>query len=271
MVTQEEKATTLKSLHEGSETFLCPGPWDVASARVFEAFGFKALATTSGGFAYSVGKQDGGVMLEEKVAHCRALTEATSIPLSADLEHGYADSPEGVANTIERIAEAGAVGGSIEDYSRKALYDFDFAVERVQAAAEAAHALPFPFALTARCENLLRGHDDLDDTIRRLQAYEAAGADVLFAPALRSLDQVRAVIAEVDKPLSVLGVMIPGATLDDLAAAGVRRVSIGGALAQVAYGVLVEGAREMKESGSFNWLSKFDRENDISTYLGPKD
>ena len=268
MTTQIEKAEAMKALHEGSETFLIPGPWDVGSARVFEAMGFKALATTSSGFAYSIGKVDGQVTLEEKVAHCRALSEATSIPLSVDLENGYADAPELVAETIRRIAETGAVAGSIEDWDGSAIYDFDLAVERVAAAAEAAHALDFPFALIARCEKLLRGQNDLDATIRRLQAYEAAGADVLFAPALRTLEEVRAVVAEVGKPLNVIGVMMPGVTVQDLAEAGVRRISIGGALAQAAYSVLVEGAREMSDTGSFGWLSKLSPENNIAKILG---
>lgn len=267
MTTQFEKATALKALHEGPDTFLIPGPWDLASARVFEAFGFKALATTSGGFAFSLGKLDGEVTLDEKIAHCRALSEATQIPLSADLENGYGHEPEVVASTITRIAEAGAVGGSIEDWSGADIYDFDLAVERIAAAAEAAHSLEFPFALVGRCENLLRGRNDLDDTIRRLQAYEAAGADVLFAPALRTLDEVRAVVKEVNKPLNVIAVMIPGVTVAELAEAGVRRISIGGALAQVAYAALVEGAREMRETGSFGWLAKFSPENDITPFL----
>ena len=267
MATQLEKAHTLKALHEGTETFLIPGPWDVASARVFEAFGFPALATTSGGFAYTLGKLDGEVTLEEKVAHCRALSDATRIPISADLENGYAHEPERVAETIRQIAGSGVVGGSIEDYSGEEIYDFDLAVERVAAAVEAARSVDFPFALIARCENLLRGRNDLDDTIRRLQAYEAAGADVLFAPGLRTLDEVRTVVAEVTKPLSVLAVMIPGVTVAELAEAGVRRISIGGALAQVAYGVLVEGAREMKEHGSFGWLAKFSRDNNLEPWL----
>ncbi len=271
MTSQLEKAHALKALHEGPDTFLIPGPWDVASARVFEAFGFPALATTSGGFAYSLGKLDGEVTLDEKVAHCRALSEATRIPISADLENGYGHEPDQVAETIRQIAGAGVVGGSIEDYSGEEIYDFDLAVERVAAGVAAARSLDFPFALIARCENLLRGRDDMDDTIRRLQAFEAAGADVLFAPGLRSLDEVRAVGAEVTKPLSVLAVMIPGATLAELADAGARRVSIGGALAQVAYGVLVEGAREMQENGSFGWLAKFSRDNNIEPWLRPKE
>ena len=201
MTTQLDKAKQLQALHEGPGTFLAPGPWDVGSARVFEAFGFKALATTSGGFAFSIGKNDGEVTLDEKVEHCRALSAATQIPISADLENGYADAPEAVAETIRRIAESGVVGGSIEDWSGADIYDFDLAVDRIRAAAEAARSLPFPFALTGRCENLLRGKGDLADTIARLQAYEAAGADVLFAPALRSLDDIRSVLKEVSKPL----------------------------------------------------------------------
>ena len=271
MTTQLEKANALKALHEGSDTFLIPGPWDVASARVFEAFGFAALATTSGGFAYSLGKLDGEVTRDEKIAHCRALSAATRIPISADLENGYGHEPEVVGETIIRIAAAGVVGASIEDYSREEIYDFSLAVERIAAAVEAARSLAFPFALVARCENLLRGRNDLDDTIRRLQAYEAAGADVLFAPGLRTLDEVRAVLKEVTKPLNVLSVMIPGVTVAELAEAGVRRISIGGALAQIAYAALVEGAREMKESGSFGWLAKFSRENNIEPWLRPKD
>ena len=271
MTTQLEKANTLKALHEGTETFLIPGPWDLASARVFEAFGFKALATTSGGFAFALGKLDGQVTLEEKVAHCRALSAATDIPLSADLENGYGDSPEAVANTITQIAGAGAVGGSIEDWSGAGIYDLDHAVERMSAAAEAAHALDFPFALVGRAENLLRRQGDMDDTIRRLQAYEAAGADVLFAPGLRTLDEVRAVVAEINRPLNVISVMIPGATVDEIADAGARRISIGGALAQVAYAALVDGAREMADSGSFSWLSKMSGDNDVSAFLGDRE
>ena len=267
MTTQLEKARTIKALHEGPETFLIPNPWDVGSARVFESIGFKALATTSGGLAYALGKLDGGVTLDEKVAHCRALSEATQIPLTADLENGYSHDAEGVAQTIRRIAEAGAVGGSIEDWNGEEIYDFSLAVERMEAAAEAARSLDIPFSLIGRCENLLRGRNDLDDTIRRLQAYEAAGADVLFAPALRTLEEVRTVVQEINKPLNVVGVMIPGITIAELADAGVRRISIGAALAQAAYAALVEGAREMKQTGSFGWLSKLSPGNDIEPFL----
>ncbi len=267
MATQLEKARRMKALHEGSETFVMPGPWDVGSARAFEAMGFKALATTSGGFAFTLGKVDGQVTLEEKVEHCRALSGATSIPITADLEKGFADDPEGVAETIRQIAASGVAGGSIEDWSGSEIYGFDHAVERMAAASEAAGALDIPFAVIGRCENLIRGVQDLDDTIRRLQAYEKAGADVLFAPGLRTLDDVRRVVEETNRPLSVIASMLPGATVADLADAGARRISIGGAMALAAYGVLVEGAREMAEHGTFKWLGNISPENNITPLL----
>lgn len=266
MPTQLQKAETMKALHEGSETFLIPGPWDVASAKVFEALGFKALATTSGGLANALGKLDGQVTLEEKVDHCRALSQATSIPITTDLENGYADDPEGVANTIRRIAETGVTGGSIEDWSGEDIYDFNHAVERMEAAVEAARSLEFPFAVIGRCENLLRKKNDMDDTIRRLKAYEAAGADVLFAPGLRTPDEVRAVVREITKPLSVVA-MSPEMTLADLAEAGARRVSIGGGMAMAVYGTLIDGAREMKEKGTFNWMKGITADNAIEPLL----
>ncbi|MEM7015702.1 MAG: isocitrate lyase/phosphoenolpyruvate mutase family protein [Pseudomonadota bacterium] len=268
MTTQHEKAEALKMLHEGSDTFVIPNPWDTGSARVFESLGFKALATTSSGFAYTLGRLDGTVTLEEKIAHCRILSAATDIPISADLENGFSHEIKAVAETITRIAEAGAVGGSIEDYSREELYDFNQAVERVAAAAEAAQSLEFPFALTARAENLLRGRNDMDDTIRRLQAFEAAGADVLYAPGLKTIEEVQQVIKEVNKPVNVLATMIPGITVAELAEAGVKRISIGGALAHVAYGALVDGAREMQEAGSFSWLANRSADNDVRPLLG---
>ncbi|TFH46386.1 MAG: isocitrate lyase/phosphoenolpyruvate mutase family protein, partial [Lysobacterales bacterium] len=193
MATQLEKADRFKALHERDGAFVIPNPWDPGSARLLAALGFEALATTSSGFANSIGRPDGEVSLEEKIAHCRALCAATDLPVSADLEKCFADSPEGAAETIRMAAEAGVVGGSIEDFSGdagKPIYDFDLAVERVHAAVEAARSLDFPFTLTARAENLLHGRNDLDDTIRRLQAFEEVGADVLYAPALTTLEQV---------------------------------------------------------------------------------
>ncbi len=266
MPTQLQKSETMKALHEGSETFLIPGPWDVGSAKVFEALGFKALATTSAGLANALGKLDGQVTLEEKIAHCRALSEATSIPITADLENGFAHDPEGVAETIRRIAETGVAGGSIEDWSGEDIYDFNHAVERIEAAVEAARSLDFPFAVIGRCENLGRRKNDLDDTIRRLKAYESAGADVLFAPVLRTLDEVRAVVREITKPLSVVAIS-PEMTLAELAEAGARRVSIGGFMALAAYAALIDGAREMKDNGTFNWMKGITAENKIDPLL----
>ncbi|REJ83862.1 MAG: isocitrate lyase/phosphoenolpyruvate mutase family protein [Acidobacteria bacterium] len=267
MKTQLEKAMALQALHEGTETFVIPNPWDVGSARVLEALGFQALATTSAGLAFSLGKLDGGVTLEEKIAHCRVLSEATAIPLSTDLENGFGHEPAVVAETILRIAEAGAVGGSIEDYDGTGIYDFDLAVERIAAAAEAARSLDFPFALIGRCENLLRGRKDLDDTIRRLQAYEAAGADVLFAPGLATLDEVRAVVDAVARPVNVLAPMVHGASVAELSEIGVRRISIGGALAHAAYAALIDSAREIDQEGSFDWLAGLSAENDVRRLL----
>lgn len=257
MKTQAEKARQFRSLHERAGAFVIPNPWDVGSARLLAALGFEALATTSAGFAYANGRLDGQVTLEDKLAHCRALVAATELPVSADLENGFADDPAGVARTIAQVAEAGAVGGSIEDWSRdaKRIYDFSLAVERVHAAVEAARGLGLPFTLTARAENLLRGRDDLDDTIRRLQAYEAAGADVLYAPGLTTLDAVRAVTGALRKPVNVLAPPLRGVTLAQLADAGAKRVSIGGALARAAIGALLRAGREMRESGSFGWTA----------------
>jgi 2-methylisocitrate lyase-like PEP mutase family enzyme len=259
MTTQAERAARFTALHQREGAFLIPNPWDAGSARLLEGFGFEALATTSSGFAYSLGRLDGQVSLEETMAHCRALCDATDLPVSVDLENGYGDDPEAAAKAIALAARAGVVGGSIEDYSGKdsgAIYDFPLAVERVTAAVEAARALPFPFTLTARAENLIRGRDDLDDTIRRLQAFERAGADVLYAPGLTTLDQVRRVTGSVGKPVNVLGPLVEGATLEKLARAGAKRVSIGGALARAALLPLLDAAAEMHEHGSFAWTSK---------------
>ncbi|MFT5193009.1 MAG: 2-methylisocitrate lyase-like PEP mutase family enzyme [Cellvibrionaceae bacterium] len=269
MATQYEKAEALQKLHASNETFVIPNPWDIGSARLFEGLGFKALATTSSGFAYTLGRNDGQVTLDEKLAHCRLLSAATSIPISADLENLFAHDPETAAKTIGLAAETGLVGGSIEDYDGEKIYDFDLAVERVQAAVEAAKSLDFPFALTARAENLLRGVQDIDDTIRRLQAFEAAGADMLYAPGLKTLEQVRLVVDALSKPVNVLITTMsdPNVTVADLAAAGVRRVSIGGALAKVAYGSLLEGGQEMLESGRFAWRAKLSTAKGLDQLL----
>jgi 2-methylisocitrate lyase-like PEP mutase family enzyme len=251
-VTQRERAERFRALHEG-EPFLIPNPWDAGSARVFEALGFQALATTSSGFAFTLGRLDGGVTLDELTAHVSALCGATSLPVSVDLENGYGAAPEAAALAVTRAADAGAVGGSIEDYDPEdGLYALELAVERVTAAVEAARRLDFPFTLTARAENHIRGNPDLDDTIARLQAYEQAGADVLYAPGLRTPDDVRAVCEAVSKPVNVLA--HPGLSMDAIAAAGAQRVSVGGALTWVAVAAMAEAAERMRDSGDFSAL-----------------
>ena len=255
---QIQKAESFRALHEREEAFIIPNPWDAGSARLLAAFGFEALATTSSGFAETLGRSDGEVRLEEKIEHCRAVSAATSLPVSADMERGFSDDPAEAASAMLRVAEAGVVGGSIEDYSgvvSNTIYELDRAVERVQAVSEAVQTLPYPFTLTARAENFLHGREDLDDTVRRLQAFEAAGADVLYAPGLTTLDQVRTVVSAVGKPVNVLGPMVRGATLDALSETGARRISIGGALARAALRPVLDAAEEMRERGSFGWAS----------------
>jgi 2-methylisocitrate lyase-like PEP mutase family enzyme len=254
MTRQQRKADAFRALHEG-EPFVIPNPWDAGSARVLAALGFEALATTSSGFAFTLGLLDGGATLDAAVAHAAALDSATELPVSVDLENGYGESPESAALAIRRVAEAGAVGGSIEDYDPSGrLYDSSLALERVAAAVEAARALDFPFTLTARAENHIRGNPDLDDTIARLQAFEAAGADVLYAPGLRTVDEIRSVCAAVSKPVNVLAV--PDLSLAELAEAGAQRVSVGGALTWVALGAFARAAQEIREHGDFSALGE---------------
>jgi 2-methylisocitrate lyase-like PEP mutase family enzyme len=257
MATQAAKGEVFKSLHQRTGAFIIPNPWDVGSARLLAHTGFEALATTSAGFAFSLGRPDGHVTREEKLEHCRQLVAATDLPVSADLENCFADDPAGVAETIRLAAAAGLVGASVEDATgnpEKPIYDFDLSVERVKAAVAAARSLPFEFTLTARAENLLHGRKDMGDTIRRLQAFDAAGADVVYAPGLSTLEEVRTVVAAVKKPVNVLVVAsAKDFTLTSLAAAGAKRISVGGTLARVAYGAVLEAAREMKENGSFSF------------------
>jgi 2-methylisocitrate lyase-like PEP mutase family enzyme len=270
MATQEKKAETFRALHERSGAFVIPNPWDAGSARLLAALGFEALATTSSGFAYALGRLDGKVTLDETIEHCGKLCAATDLPVSADLEKCFADDPKAAAETIRLVAEAGVVGGSIEDYSgdaAKPIYEFELAVERVQAAAEVAKSLDFPFTLTARAENLLRGHRDLDDTIRRLRAFEAAGADVLYAPALTTLDEVRTVTSAVSKPVNVLAPPLKGVTVAQLVDAGAKRISIGGALARAAITALLRAGTDMQEQGTFGWTSNVVPGADIDKLL----
>ncbi len=247
-MTQRERGETFRALHQ-REPFLIPNPWDAGSARMLEALGFKALATTSSGFAFTRGRLDGGVTLDEVVEHVRVLCGATSLPVAVDLENGLGDA----ASAITRVADAGAVGGSIEDYDPEGgLLPVDAAAERVAAAADAARALDFPFTLTARAENHLHGVTDLDDTIARLQAYERAGADVVFAPGLREVDQVRAICSAVSRPVNVLG--HAGFVLAEIFAAGAQRVSVGGALTWVAVAAAA-GAAEALRAGDLSVLT----------------
>jgi 2-methylisocitrate lyase-like PEP mutase family enzyme len=248
---QQEKGAAFAALHEG-EAFVIPNPWDAGSARVLAALGFKALASTSSGFAFTLGRLDGAATLDEVVAHAEALAAATELPVSVDLENGHGDSPESAAQAVARVAEAGAVGASIEDFDPGGrLYEAAEAVERVAAAVEVARGLGFPFVLTARAENHIRGNPDQADTIARLRAYEAAGADVLYAPGLRTTSEIRAVCEALSKPVNVLA--LGGLSLAEIVEAGAQRVSVGGGLAWVAVGAMAEAAREMQQ-GDFSSL-----------------
>lgn len=250
---QQRKAEAFRALHAG-QAFVIPNPWDAGSARVLEALGFEALATTSSGFAFTLGRLDGRVTLDEVVEHTATLDSATELPLSVDLENGYGASPDAVALAITRVAAAGAVGGSIEDFDPSGrIYGRDHAVERIAAAAEAARNVGFPFTLTARAENHIRGTPDLADTIARLQAFAEAGADVLYAPGLQSPDEIRAVCQEVSRPVNVLA--LPSLSLAEIVAAGAQRVSVGGGLTWVAVRALADAAAAIRESGDLSSLA----------------
>jgi 2-methylisocitrate lyase-like PEP mutase family enzyme len=249
---QADKAAAFRALHEG-EPFVFPNPWDAGSARVLEALGFRALATTSSGFAFSLGRLDGDVTLDEVVAHTAALDAASSLPVAVDLENGYGPEPEQAAEAVRRAAAAGAVGGSIEDWDPdRGLYEPAAASERVAAAVAAARELPFPFTLTARAENHIRDNPDLDDTIARLRAYEAAGADVLYAPGLKDVAQIEAVCGAVGRPVNVLA--WPGMTIADITGAGAQRVSLGGSLAWVAVAAMAKSAEAIRDTGDLSSL-----------------
>lgn len=269
--TQQEKARAFQALHERDGAFVIPNPWDIGSARLFDALGFEALATTSLGFAYSLGRSDGQVSREEKLAHCRALCASTDLPVSADLENCFADDPREAAETIALAAETGLAGGSIEDATgdpAKPIYDFNHAVERVAAAAQVAKSLDIPFVLTARAENFLHGRPDMDDTIRRLQAFEAAGADVLYAPGPATLDQVREITGALTRPVNMLVTPLKGVTVAELAGAGVKRISIGGAMMRAIIGTLVRGSRRMLDDGRFDWMDDMLPTQEIDNFFG---
>lgn len=253
MAGQAEKGTAFRALHEGAP-FVIPNPWDAGSARMLEALGFAALATTSSGFAFTLGRLDGSVTLDELAQHVRAVDEATSLPVSVDLENGLAGDAAGVAAAIDRVAEAGAVGGSIEDWNPRAgrLYAREEAVERLAAAVEAARRLPYPFVLVGRAENHIRGNPDLADTIGRLQAYADAGADVLYATGLATIDEIRAVCSAVEKPVNVHS--RPNLTFAEIAGAGAQRVSVGGSLAWAAVNAAAAAAASIRDDGDFSSL-----------------
>jgi 2-methylisocitrate lyase-like PEP mutase family enzyme len=265
MRSQMEKAELFRALHARAGAFIIPNPWDAGTAKLLASLGFEALATTSLGLANTLGSTT--VSLDAIIENSRIIAGATDLPVNADLENCGADEPKAAAKAIGRAAEAGVVGGSIEDSTgdpRRPIYDFTLAVERVHAAVEAARALPFPFMLTARAENLLHGRNDLDDTIKRLQAFEAAGADVLYAPAVRDIATIRTVVSSLNKPFNlVMGFADPTRTVDQLSAAGVKRISTGGAMARHALAAFLKCAREMKDQGAFTYVREMAPIKDV--------
>ena len=259
-VSQKEKGIRFRSLHEGPGGFVLPNPWDIGSARILAGLGFQALATSSAASAAVVGRKDGGLTRDEALVHARSIVSATELPVSGDLENGFGDAPAVVAETVRLAGDAGLVGCTIEDTTGqedKPLYEFALAVERVVAAAEAARALPFPFVLTARAHNLMFTNPSLDETIRRLQAFEQAGADVLFAPGLPDLAAVRQVRGAVSKPVNfMVGIKGKSFSVEELAAAGVRRISLATSLYRAARTGLLDAIREVREDGLFSFVEK---------------
>lgn len=273
MPNQTEKGRVFRALHERESAFVIPNPWDIGTARVLAHMGFEALATTSMGFALSIGRLDNTVEREAVLKHIEAMASATDLPLSADLENGFGDAPEIAAETIRLAAAAGAVGGSIEDATRRPdrpIYEKAQAADRVRATAEAARSLPFKFTLTGRAENYLHGRADLKDTITRLQAYQEAGADVLYAPGLATSVDISAVVKSVDRPVNVLmGLQGFQLSLADLSAIGVKRVSVGGSLCRTAFGAFLRAAREMRDHGTFTFANSAVSSREISAMLSP--
>jgi 2-methylisocitrate lyase-like PEP mutase family enzyme len=267
MATQTEKAQAFRALHERDRAFVIPNPWDVGTARLLAHLGFEALATTSAGYAFSAGQRDNTIARPEMMAHLSAIASATDLPVSADLENGFGDTPDVVAETIRLAAAAGVVGGSIEDATGRPdlIYKKELAIERVRAAAEAAHALPFTFTLTGRAENYLHGKPDLGDTIARLQGYQEAGADVLYAPGLTAKDDLATVVRSVDRPVNaVMGLQGVQLSVAELSAIGVKRVSVGSALSRAALGAFLRAAREMQEHGTFTFAKQAVSYRDLS-------
>jgi 2-methylisocitrate lyase-like PEP mutase family enzyme len=273
MRTQAERGRAFRTLHERPGIFVMPNPWDAGTAKLFASLGFEALATTSFGLANALGRVDGtlAVSREELIANCGAIAQATGLPVNADLENGYADDPKEAAEIIRMAAEAGVVGGSIEDATgndAKPIYDFNLAVERVAAAAEVAHSLSFPFTFTARAENFLHGRRDLDDTVKRLEAFAKAGADVLYAPGLRDLATIKQVVTAVSKPINiVMSAADPDITTQQLADAGVKRISIGGTLSRLAFAAIRDAALAIRDQGSYQWVRDAMPAKDIKAIL----
>jgi 2-methylisocitrate lyase-like PEP mutase family enzyme len=271
MRTQVEKASAFRALHEREQAFIIPNPWDIGSARMLELLGFEALATTSAGCAFALGLPDHGLTRNQTIAHAAEIVAATDLPVSADLENGFGDHPETVSETLRLAAAAGLAGGSIEDSTNQSgapIYEFELAVERVRAAAETARALPFTFTLTARAENFLCGRPDLGDTIKRLQAYQEAGADVLYAPGLVSRGDIAAVVRSVDRPVNVvMGLKGIQLSLAELSEIGVKRISVGSALARAAFGAFLRAAREMREHGTFSFADDAVAYSEINQML----
>jgi 2-methylisocitrate lyase-like PEP mutase family enzyme len=271
--TQNEKAARFRALHEGPGAFVIPNPWDIGSARILAGLGFQALATSSAASAAALGRRDGALTRDEALSHARSIAEATDLPVSADLEKGFGDAPPAVAETIRLAAGAGLVGCTIEDATGNPdapLYDFALAVERIAAAARAARALPFPFALTARTHNLLYADPSVDETIRRLQAFEKAGADVLFAPGLPDLAAVRAVCAALSKPVNfMVGIKGKSFSVPELAAAGVRRISLATSLYRAAMTGFLDAVREVRDAGQFDFLDRCVTTPELIELMGP--
>ena len=275
MKTQAEKCAAFSALHHRDTAFIIPNPWDVGSARLLAATGFEALATTSVGYAFSVGRQDHGIPRDEMMSHVKSLVEATDLPVSADLENGFGDDAETVADTIRMAAAAGLAGCSIEDSTNGSkstsapIYEFEHAVDRVRAAVDVVRSFPFPFTLTARSENYLHGRKDLKDTIRRLQAFQEVGANALYAPGMTNMDEITSMVKAVDLPVNVLaGMQGVHFNMDALSKAGVKRVSVGGALTRVALGAFLRAAREMRDHGTFSFVDEPITSGEIVKLLG---
>lgn len=268
MLTQSEKGIEFRALHQRDRAFIIPNPWDVGTARLLAHLGFEALATTSAGYAFSIGRRDNAVGRDKMIAHVRDIVAATDLPVSADLENGFGDDPETAAETIRLGAAAGLAGGSIEDSSARRddpIYEREHAADRVRAAADAAHSLPFTFTLTARAENYLFGRPDLNDTIKRLQAYQEAGADVLYAPGLASREDIAAVVSSLDRPVNVLmGLKGVSLSLAELSEIGVKRISVGSVLSRVALSAFIRAAEEMRDHGTFTFGDGIVSFRDIS-------